>query len=160
VLVVGLHDALHELGVALLMGNSPREAISALDHAAALRPDDPAYVADAGFAGYALFMRLLLARHSFLIRVGRNITLLKDLGYYHEERDGLVYLCGEAARRRPQWAARRFVLETVRPWADRAFAEDAAILERVESGSQLALKIDARARAGRIQISLRRQPAA
>jgi hypothetical protein len=49
-------------------------------------------VADAGFAGYALFLRLLLAGHSFLIRVGRNITLLKDLGYYHEERDGLVYL--------------------------------------------------------------------
>jgi hypothetical protein len=49
-------------------------------------------VADAGFAGYTLFMRLLLARHSFLIRVGRDITLLKNLGDYHEERDGLVYL--------------------------------------------------------------------
>jgi hypothetical protein len=56
-------------------------------------------VADAGFAGYALFMRLLLARHSFLIRVGRNITLLKGLGYYHEERDGLVYLWPGAHRR-------------------------------------------------------------
>jgi hypothetical protein len=56
-------------------------------------------VADAGFAGYALFMRLLRAGHSFLIRVGRNITLLKDLGYYHEERDGLVYLWPRAHRR-------------------------------------------------------------
>lgn len=56
-------------------------------------------VADAGFAGYALFMRLLLADHSFLIRVGRNVTLLKDLGYYHEERDGLVYLWPHAHRR-------------------------------------------------------------
>ena len=55
-------------------------------------PERSMIVADAGFAGYALFMRLLVARHSFLIRVGRNITLLKNLGYYHEERDGLVYL--------------------------------------------------------------------
>jgi hypothetical protein len=55
-------------------------------------PERSMIVADAGFAGYALFMRLLLARHSFLIRVVRNITLLKNLGYYHEERDGLVYL--------------------------------------------------------------------
>jgi hypothetical protein len=56
-------------------------------------------VADAGFAGYTLFMRLLLADHSFLIRVGRNVTLLEDLGYYHEERDGLVYLWPRAHRR-------------------------------------------------------------
>jgi hypothetical protein len=56
-------------------------------------------VADAGFAGYALFGRLLRARHPFLIRVGRNITLLKNLGYYHEERDGLVYLWPGAHRR-------------------------------------------------------------
>ncbi len=56
-------------------------------------------VADAGFAGYVLFLRLLLAGHSFLIRVGGNITLLKNLGYYHEERDGLVYLWPRAHRR-------------------------------------------------------------
>ena len=43
-------DALHELGVALLMANDFTEALAALDHAAALRPDEPAYVADAGFA--------------------------------------------------------------------------------------------------------------
>ena len=35
---------------------------------------------------------LLLAGHSFLIRVGRDITLLEGPGYYHEERDGLVCL--------------------------------------------------------------------
>ena len=62
-------------------------------------PERSMIVADAGFAGYALFLRLLLARHSFLIRVGRNITLLKDLGYYHEERDGLVYLWPHAHRK-------------------------------------------------------------
>jgi Tfp pilus assembly protein PilF len=43
-------DALHELGVALLMGNNASDALAALDQAASLRPDDPAYVADAGFA--------------------------------------------------------------------------------------------------------------
>jgi hypothetical protein len=62
-------------------------------------PQRSMIVADAGFAGYALFMRLLLARHSFLIRVGRNITLLEDLGYHHEEREGLVYLWPRAHRR-------------------------------------------------------------
>jgi Transposase DDE domain len=62
-------------------------------------PERSMIVADAGFAGYALFLRLLLANHSFLIRVGRNITLLKNLGYYHEERDGLVYLWPRAHRR-------------------------------------------------------------
>ena len=61
-------------------------------------PERSMIVADAGFTGYALFQRLLLAGHSFLIRVGRNVTLLKNLGYYHEERDGLVYLWPVAHR--------------------------------------------------------------
>jgi Flp pilus assembly protein TadD len=32
------------------MGNHTSEALTAIDRAAGLRPDDPAYVADAGFA--------------------------------------------------------------------------------------------------------------
>lgn len=44
-------DALHELGVALLTaGNETNAALRALDRAAALRPTDAAYLADAGFA--------------------------------------------------------------------------------------------------------------
>ncbi len=43
-------DALHELGVALLMSARTAEALSLLDTAARLRPEDPGYVADAGFA--------------------------------------------------------------------------------------------------------------
>lgn len=44
-------DALHELGVALLMGgDDANAALRALDRAASLRPTDPAYLADAGFA--------------------------------------------------------------------------------------------------------------
>jgi len=56
-------------------------------------------VADAGFAGYVLFQRVLRGGHEFLIRVGRNVTLLEKLGYYHEERDGLVYLWPREHRR-------------------------------------------------------------
>jgi hypothetical protein len=39
-------------------------------------------VADAGFVGYVLCRKLILRGHSFLLRVGRNITLLTGLGSY------------------------------------------------------------------------------
>lgn len=42
-------DALHELGVALLMADRTNEAVRALETAARLRPDDAGYRADAGF---------------------------------------------------------------------------------------------------------------
>jgi DDE family transposase len=56
-------------------------------------------VADAGFVGYVLCRKLILRGHSFLLRVGRNITLLTGLGSYHEERNGLVYLWPHKHRR-------------------------------------------------------------
>jgi tetratricopeptide (TPR) repeat protein len=43
-------DALHELGVALLLADDIGQAVGALERAAALRPGDAAYLADAGFA--------------------------------------------------------------------------------------------------------------
>ncbi len=43
-------DALHELGVALLMAERTNEALRLLDQAAQLRPQDAGYLADAGFA--------------------------------------------------------------------------------------------------------------
>lgn len=43
-------DALHELGVALLMAERTGEAVPLLDSAARLRPEDAGYLADAGFA--------------------------------------------------------------------------------------------------------------
>jgi len=43
-------DALHELGVALLMADEVEQAIGALERAAALRPAEATYLADAGFA--------------------------------------------------------------------------------------------------------------
>jgi Flp pilus assembly protein TadD len=41
---------LHELGVALLMADDVEQAVGALERAAALRPTEAAYLADAGFA--------------------------------------------------------------------------------------------------------------
>ena len=43
-------DVMHELGVALLASGSKVDALGLLDRAAALRPGDAAYLADAGFA--------------------------------------------------------------------------------------------------------------
>jgi Tfp pilus assembly protein PilF len=43
-------DVMHELGVALLSSGSRADALGLLDRAAALRPGQAAYIADAGFA--------------------------------------------------------------------------------------------------------------
>lgn len=58
-------------------------------------------VADAGFTGYELLQELLAGGHSFIIRVGSNVRLLKKLGYALRERDGLVYLWPRARRAHP-----------------------------------------------------------
>jgi len=44
-------------------------------------PEHSLIVADAGFVGYETCQRILAADHDFLLRVGSNVTLLKDLGY-------------------------------------------------------------------------------
>ncbi len=62
-------------------------------------PPGSLVVADAGFVGYALCLRLLRSGQHFLLRVGGNITLLEGLGYHREERDGLVYLWPQKHRR-------------------------------------------------------------
>ncbi|MBM4421308.1 MAG: tetratricopeptide repeat protein, partial [Chloroflexi bacterium] len=43
-------DALHELGLALLLGGHQNDAVRHLEAAAAARPEDAAFVADAGYA--------------------------------------------------------------------------------------------------------------
>jgi hypothetical protein len=73
-------------------------------------PESSLIVADAGFVGYELCQRVLKAGHSFLLRVGGNITLLKELGWEHEERDGLVYLWPQAHRNLPPLVLRLIVL--------------------------------------------------
>jgi hypothetical protein len=52
-------------------------------------------VADAGFTGYAFYRRILAAKQSFLVRVGSNVHLLKELGYIEQEGRDTVYLWPE-----------------------------------------------------------------
>jgi hypothetical protein len=65
-------------------------------------PERSLLTADAGFVGYEFWQSLLEAGHDFLIRVGANVTLLKQLGYFRE-RAGRVYLWPDkpARQRRP-----------------------------------------------------------
>lgn len=49
-------------------------------------------VADAGFIGYELCRKLVRSGRSFLFRVGSNIRMLQELGYYRKERGDIVYL--------------------------------------------------------------------
>ncbi|MEK6620405.1 MAG: tetratricopeptide repeat protein, partial [Chloroflexota bacterium] len=43
-------DAMHELGVALVEGGRPDDALPLLVRATEMRPDDPGYLADEGYA--------------------------------------------------------------------------------------------------------------
>lgn len=56
-------------------------------------------LADAGFVGYALLRSLQDAGHGFVVRVGRNVSLLRRLGYEVQERRGTVYLWPAGQRR-------------------------------------------------------------
>lgn len=86
-----------------------REMIPAL-------PAGSLVVADAGFIGYELLAALLAAGQHVLFRVGRNVTLLQDLGYVVVERGTTVYLWPQAQQRHesPPLVLRQIVLETGR----------------------------------------------
>jgi hypothetical protein len=64
-------------------------------------PANTLFCADAGFTGYELWKAILDAGHSFLIRVGANVTLLRKLGYVRE-RAGLVYFWPDKVARKKQ----------------------------------------------------------
>jgi hypothetical protein len=53
-------------------------------------PKDTLFCCDAGFTGYELWNAISDAGHAFLIRVGGNVTLLRQLGYVREHA-GIVY---------------------------------------------------------------------
>ena len=57
-------------------------------------------LADAGFTGYDLLAALRGTGRSFVIRVGRNVRLLRKLGWVADEHDGVVYLWPAKARDR------------------------------------------------------------
>jgi hypothetical protein len=73
-------------------------------------PRQSLLVADAGFVSYALCRKLIRKGHAFLLRVGGNIRLLTELGFYHEERDGIVYLWPQKHRDCPPLVLRLIVL--------------------------------------------------
>ena len=55
-------------------------------------PGNTLLVADAGFTGFDLLCELCRRRMSFLVRVGRGVRLLSELGYYRREGRSTVYL--------------------------------------------------------------------
>ena len=55
-------------------------------------PEQTLLVADAGFVGFDLLTQLHQRGVSFLIRVGSNVHLLSELGYYRREGKSVVYL--------------------------------------------------------------------
>ena len=75
---------------------------SARDHLIALVPELPAQalvVADAGFVGYDLWQTLLTAGHHFVIRVGANVRLLRQLGWTREHAQVVYWWPDHAARK-------------------------------------------------------------
>jgi len=58
-------------------------------------PPQSLVVADAGFTGYDFYGRILVAKQSFLLRVGANVHLLRELGYVEREGRDTVYLWPE-----------------------------------------------------------------
>ena len=74
------------------------------DHLLAMVPELPPQslvVADAGFVGYDFWQALLTAGHHFVIRVGANVRLLRQLGWTREHAQ-VVYLWPDKAARKHQ----------------------------------------------------------
>lgn len=64
-------------------------------------PEDTLFCGDAGFVGYDFWKTILAHGHNFLIRVGANVRLLKNLGSAREGA-GLVYLWPDTVARKKQ----------------------------------------------------------
>jgi hypothetical protein len=64
-------------------------------------PEFTLFCADAGFVGYDFWQGIAERDHHFLIRVGSNVRLLKQLGYVRE-RNGIVYSWPNAAMKKEQ----------------------------------------------------------
>lgn len=64
-------------------------------------PENTLLLADGGFVSFELCRALLARGHSFLMRVGGNITLLEKLEYDYERRGDIVSLWPHAKRNLP-----------------------------------------------------------
>ena len=73
-------------------------------------PSRALLVADAGFTGYELLGRIRKADKHFLVRVGSNVHLLKELGYYEQEGPSTIYLWPEDFRDQEPLVLRLIVL--------------------------------------------------
>lgn len=74
------------------------------DHLVAMVPELPAHaliVADAGFVGYDFWQTLLTAGHHFVIRVGANVRLVRQLGWTREHAQ-VVYVWPDRAAQKGQ----------------------------------------------------------
>ena len=64
-------------------------------------PENTLFCADAGFVGYDFWRSIVHQGHSFLIRVGGNVRLLKNLGVVRRRGD-IVYCWPDKARKKKQ----------------------------------------------------------
>jgi Transposase DDE domain len=64
-------------------------------------PENTLFCCDAGFTGYELWSAILASGNHFVIRIGSNVKLLKNLGHYRNG-DGIVYLWPDQAARKQQ----------------------------------------------------------
>jgi hypothetical protein len=64
-------------------------------------PENSLITADAGFVGYDFWRMILNAGHHFVIRVGANVRLIRQLGYARQH-DHTVYLWPDAAAKKKQ----------------------------------------------------------
>ena len=81
-------------------------------------PDEALITADAGYVGYDTWQAVLASGREFVIRVGGNVRLLKQLGFVRESQ-GTVYLWPdrEAQRAQPPLVLRLVVVHDGRqPW--------------------------------------------
>ncbi len=74
-------------------------------------PENSLITADAGFVGYDFWKEILDADHDFVIRIGGNVKLIKNLGYARQY-DHTVYLWPDKAakKKRPPLVLRLIVI--------------------------------------------------
>ncbi len=77
-------------------------------------PEKTLLVTDAGYPGYQLLCDLIAAGHDFVIRVGRNVRLLRELGYAVLEQGDTVYLWPQGRRHEPPLVLRLVWVQTGR----------------------------------------------
>jgi len=65
---------------------------------------------DAGFTGYDFLRALRDSGHDFILRIGRNMRLLRKLGWQVDEHDGIVYQWPQSRRDEPPLVLRLVVL--------------------------------------------------